>query len=42
MMKKTLLGLVYLCKFLFADNFTLSSSDLKGQLTKTRIQWFWM
>ena len=34
MMKKTLLGLVCCTSFLFADNFTLSSSDLKGQLTK--------
>ena len=34
MMKKTLLGLVCCASFLFADNFTLSSSDLKGQLTK--------
>lgn len=32
-MKKILVGLGLLSSLLFADNFTLSSSDLKGQLT---------
>lgn len=33
-MKKTILGLICCVSFLLADNFTLTSSDLKGQLTK--------
>ncbi|MCT7567525.1 YbhB/YbcL family Raf kinase inhibitor-like protein [Aliarcobacter butzleri] len=33
-MKKTILGLICCVSFLLADNFTLISSDLKGQLTK--------
>ncbi|RXI28260.1 YbhB/YbcL family Raf kinase inhibitor-like protein [Aliarcobacter trophiarum LMG 25534] len=33
-MNKILLSLVFCASFLFADNFTLKSSDLKGQLTK--------
>ena len=33
-MKKVLFSFVCCASFLFADNFTLSSSDLKGQLTK--------
>ncbi|AXK49113.1 YbhB/YbcL family Raf kinase inhibitor-like protein [Aliarcobacter trophiarum] len=34
MINKILLSLVFCASFLFADNFTLKSSDLKGQLTK--------
>lgn len=33
-MKKTILGLICCVSFLLANNFTLTSSDLKGQLTK--------
>ncbi|RZV19355.1 YbhB/YbcL family Raf kinase inhibitor-like protein [Aliarcobacter butzleri] len=33
-MKKTILGLICCVSFLLADNFTLTSSELKGQLTK--------
>ncbi|MCG3696533.1 YbhB/YbcL family Raf kinase inhibitor-like protein [Aliarcobacter butzleri] len=33
-MKKTILGLICCVSFLLADNFSLTSSDLKGQLTK--------
>lgn len=33
-MKKTILGLICCGSFLLADNFTLTSSELKGQLTK--------
>lgn len=32
-MKKTILGLICCVSFLLANNFTLTSSDLKGQLT---------
>ena len=33
-MKKTILGLICCVSFLLANNFTLTSSELKGQLTK--------
>ncbi len=33
-MKKVLLSLGLCASFLLANNFTLTSSDLKGQLTK--------
>ena len=36
-MKKVLLSLALCASFLFADNFTLSSSDLKGQLTNKEV-----
>lgn len=36
-MKKVLLSLGLCASFLFADNFTLSSSDLKGQLTNKEV-----
>ena len=36
-MKKVLLSLGLCASFLFADNFTLSSSDLKGQLTNKQV-----
>lgn len=36
-MKKVLLSLGLCSSFLFADNFTLSSSDLKGQLTNKQV-----
>ena len=36
-MKKTLLGLACCTSFLLADNFTLKSDTLKGQLSTTRV-----
>ncbi|MDD2292521.1 MAG: YbhB/YbcL family Raf kinase inhibitor-like protein, partial [Aliarcobacter sp.] len=36
-MKKILLGLGLAATFLLADNFTLKSSDLKGQLTNKQV-----
>lgn len=36
-MKKILLSLGLCASFLFADNFTLSSSDLQGQLTNKQV-----
>ena len=36
-MKKILLGLSLAATFLLADNFTLKSSDLKGQLTNKQV-----
>ena len=36
-MKKVLLSLGLCASFLFADNFTLNSSDLKGQLTNKEV-----
>ena len=36
-MKKVLLSLGLCASFLFADNFALSSSDLKGQLTNKQV-----
>lgn len=36
-MKKVLLSLVCCASFIFADNFTLKSSELKGQLTNKQV-----
>nr|WP_306458707.1 YbhB/YbcL family Raf kinase inhibitor-like protein [Aliarcobacter vitoriensis] len=37
MIKKILLGVFCCASFIFADNFTLKSSDLKGQLTSKEV-----
>mgnify|MGYP006315434353 FL=1 len=36
-MKKVLLSLACCASFMFADNFTLKSSELKGQLTNKQV-----